>query len=525
MVVCTRNENDEVSIMTRSTGKVFLLILGFSCLFSTQTLLARENDGKTFSETAAMARRPAGAPGYSEVCFSSRWKHPANEQDPHNSFAAAEAFHATRFLWVYTSDPGFISEAKERGYGFSCTLNSMVTDQPEGGRKRGRITGIDGSLITAPWMRMWKDPAWGCCNHPEWRESYLAQARAILEAGAGGFQMDDPTLNLAATHWGGCFCEVCMAGFRDYLDAKLSDSELTGLGIVDTATFDYRAHLIAQGAPAGDSLARWKEDPLREHFIAFQKESVERFYRDMRREIDSFAGRRVPFSCNNYGGRWDGIYALFDYGVAELNEKSANPPYMYARLKEAMERRKAQVFTLVSEDVALNRRVIAAMYAFGGHLIAPWDVYLRSTPEGSDRYYGNPDDYADLFGFVRGHAEYFDGYEDAFVSMAGTTDDRYGGSPPIAVEDAGWVIAVRAVPENPDAAVVIHLVNWNGTEGCTLKVEENRCFRDRETRFALLRPGAQRSVLKGRTEGEWCRLEIPPLDPWGIVVVEVDREQ
>jgi hypothetical protein len=297
------------------------------------------------------------------------------------------------------------------------------------------------------------------------------------------------------------------------------------LGIDDIATFDYRGFLVERGAPAGDALAGWKGDPLRERFIAFQKKSVEDFYREMRPEIDSFAGRHVPFSCNNYLGRWDGIYALFDYGVAELNEKSANPSYMYARLKDARSRGKAQVFTLVSEDVDLNRKAVATMYAFGGHLIAPWDVYLRSTPEGSDRYYGDPDDYEDLFGFVHEHSKYFDGYEDAFVSIEGMTDGRYEGSSPVRVKKAGWVIAVRAVPDHPDAPVVVHLVNWGAVKGCTLEIDAKRCSGERELRYTLLRPDKDETTLEPRTDSDWSRLEIPPLDPWGIVIVAAGEQQ
>jgi hypothetical protein len=475
---------------------------------------------RTFSEMAVRSDRPAGAPAFSDVLFSSRWKHPRNASDPHDTFAAAKAFHATQFVWVYTSDSAFIGKAKSLGYGFQCTLNSVVSDWPEGGKRRGRITALDASLITAPWMRAWKSAEWGCCNHPDWRASYIAHASAALSAGADSLQMDDPTLNLAATRWGGCFCDSCIAGFRSYLQEKFSGSELAELGIEEIDRFNYREHLIARGAPSGDALANWDSDPLRKHFIEFQSQSVEAFYADMRKRIDHLAGRRVPMSCNNYGGSWNGIYSLFDFGIAELNEQTARPATMVDQLRRARELGKAQVFTLVSEDVALTRKVIGTLYALGSHLIVPWDVYLRSTPEGSDRFYGQPEDFADLFEFVRTNEAAFDDYEDAFVAAEGVDDDRYGAPPPVTVTKGNWVVSVRAVPGDSAGPVVIHLVNWSEAEDSEVRLHKPRLFPGGTPIFTLILPDGSRAPLEAASERDYYVVQLPSPSPWGLIKVE-----
>ena len=51
---------------------------------------------------------PEAAPQASDVCFSSRVRHPANAADPLDSFATAAAFHATGFYWVYAADKAWI---------------------------------------------------------------------------------------------------------------------------------------------------------------------------------------------------------------------------------------------------------------------------------------------------------------------------------------------------------------------------------------------------------------------------------
>lgn len=256
---------------------------------------------KRFHEIAVPRKLPPGAPKPSDVCFSSRWKHPRDEKDPHDTFKTAEAFHATRLVWVYTLDDAFAADVKRRGYTLQAAINSLVPDYPEQTRERGRILDLAGNRIAAPWMRRWNG-YWGCVNSPDWRAFYIAYAKKCLDIGAECLQMDDPPCNFAAVAWGGCFCEHCMAGFREYLGKKVSAPELQKAGVPDIAAFDYRAFLKDRKAPVGDAFTRWN-DPLKKHFAEFQRQSVAAFYAWVRPELDKHAGRRVTISSNNYDAR------------------------------------------------------------------------------------------------------------------------------------------------------------------------------------------------------------------------------
>lgn len=471
---------------------------------------------KRLHEIAVPRKLPPGAPKASDVCFSSRWKHPKDANDPHDTFKTAAAFHATRFVWVYTLDAAFAAEVKRRGYGLQAAINSLVPDFPAETRERGRILDLNGNRVAAPWMRGWNG-YWGCVNSPEWRASYLAYAKKCLDIGADCLQMDDPPCNFAAVAWGGCFCEDCMAGFRDFLKANATAQTLKTAGVEDVTTFNYRAFLKQRKAPVGDAFARW-DDPLKKHFAEFQRESVAAFYAWVRPEMDKHAGRRVPISSNNYDARWSFPYDLFDFGMAELPAKSATPATLCQKLQDAHRRGKAQVFTFVSEDKALTRKVIATCYACGGHLIVPWDVYMGSN---APRYYGKPEDYADLYRFVRDNAALFDGYEEAAVAVPGLKDARYSKLPPIEVVGSEDAIAlVRAVPGEADAPVIVHLVEWAKTPSpLRLALQTRRFSAGGKLQAKLLRPGQEPLLLPVREEGAEAILEVPPLAPWGIAVV------
>jgi hypothetical protein len=76
---------------------------------------AEENDRRTLAEMAQRVQRPAGFPQPSAVCFSSRWRHPANAEDPHDTFQSAADFHASGFYWISGDSRAWFAEIKRRG--------------------------------------------------------------------------------------------------------------------------------------------------------------------------------------------------------------------------------------------------------------------------------------------------------------------------------------------------------------------------------------------------------------------------
>ncbi|MCK4627030.1 MAG: hypothetical protein KAV00_17085, partial [Phycisphaerae bacterium] len=321
------------------------------------------------------------------------------------------------------------------------------------------------------------------------------------DGGADSLHVDDPHMNHAAVKWGGCYCKYCRA----------------------------------------------KAKKLGKSVKEIQKQSVGEFFSYIRKEIDKYAGRHVPISTNNYGGNWKVYpYSLFDFGIAELPDKYAHPAKIRAKVAEARKLGKAQVFTFVSTDARHTRKVIATAYACGSHLIVPWDVYLKSTPTGSERYFGKPKEYADLYGFVRANAALLDGYEDAAAAGKGISDSRYRVNPPVSFRfkgGSGEVRAfVRAVPGSKDKPIVIHLVEWSDKpEPFMLTLSNNRFFKDKVLAIELLVPAAydgkihkaaeksknftsllRKTGVRWFTTDDFTDVRIPALSPWGILVIRAN---
>jgi len=477
--------------------KLFPILLGYF-IFSSCTSNGRM---LTVQQSAHPAQLSSGAPKYSDVCFSSRWERPRDESDTLETFAAARSFHATYLNWVYSTNPTFIHKTDSLGYRLQVALTPTLPDLPLGTttNDQGRILNKSGQRVTAPWMKGWNN-WWGCVNHPDFQASYFAHIEAAINAGAYGFQVDDPGMGflLLRNKWEDlCYCIYCK---------QITDS----LGV----------------QPAD-----------------IQEVSVRDFHRNMKKRAEALAGREVPFSCNNFEGDWELFpFGEFDFGVAEIPERRANPEYIYATIREAKRRRKAQLFTFSNDRDWLVQKMIAATYACGGNMLVPWDVWQGS---GKNRYFGKPQQFAPLYGFVRAAAKWLDGYEDAFYATS-QDEPRFFETAKLPVSFDKYhrqVHAfVRARPGNVQAPVVVHLIDWHVLmEPFGLNLNEKRFFSKGIAHIELLTPtpyedalhqdaektGDFSKLLASQTidyqrDGDLLRLNIPKLENhWGILVVHL----
>ncbi len=453
---------------------------------------AEENDKRTMADMAQRVQRPAGFPQPSAVCFSSRWRHPANAKDPHDTFQSAADFHATGFYWISGDSQAWFEEIKRRGYPFQGWLSTILPDKLFGNtRQQGRILNEKGELVTGPWMRAFKG-WWGCMNSPEYRAVYLDYVKMYIDAGADSLQMDDPGENYTAIQWGGCYCPHCR-----------------------------------------EKAARLGKSPPE-----IQKESTEEFYRWIRGEIDAYAKRHVPFSCNSHPGDKYFFDFAFDFGLAELADGQARPEALYRAVRDAEQRGKAQMFTYVSTSLARTRAAIGLAYACGTQIIVPWDVYIAT---GAPRYFGKPEEYADLYGFARAAARYLDGYEDAAVLLPQAADARYERLP-IAVRGGSNELSlfVRAMPGQADAPVVIHCVDSSERpQPFHLDIDPARFFGDRPVTIDFVSPAPYERAAHQKAEqtkefgplavtqrlaaGYVTGCDVPAVGPWGLVVIAPDR--
>ena len=503
------------------------------------------------ADVAKPRSMPDGAPRASDVLMRSLRLRPRNAKDPHDTMRALRDFHVSRLEWAYITDKEFIAKVKASGrvFGGAASAPSYVKppDDPDWFQKVV-IVNLDGEPIIAPWKRAWNRTLWGCINNPELERGYIEYLKRYLDAGAQVMQRDEPGANANATRWGGCFCPHCMAAFRTYLADHTTAEQRAKLGIADVATFDYREHLKKQGAPVGDPFGRWNGGELKKLFVEFQTEATIAFHQRTRKALDAHAGHRVPMSCNNGCRRWSAIEMEFDWAFGELSYRHATPVYIHDALREADRHGRRQVVTMPKKSNADNpeewehrtRCTIAMAYACGGHCMAPWDVYM---PGNAPRYFGTPEQYADLFAFIRANARTLDAYEHAGAFGKGIRCDLYGSDPPIRVRAETVVYAVvRARPGEPDAPVVVHLVDWSPEpKPFTVHLNPARLFGDRGLTCRLLVPApydrraheqaeqtrscGKLSMAIALESGYATTLRLPALAPWGLLVIEPDASR
>jgi hypothetical protein len=536
------------------TANQRLLTTAAACLTLT-TFLAGAQEAATsgpslLHRVAKPVRQIAGAPRASDVCMRSLRPRPTNARDPHNTLDAIRGFHVTWLEWTYGNDKGFIRKVHDMGatYGGALAAGSYRGKQS---RAVWNVRDREGNPVYATWMRAWKTPnAWGCANHPEFRAGHVRDAVAAVAAGADVLQRDEPGQNKHAVRWGGCFCEHCMKGFNQWLATNGDPAVLRRLGVADLKAFDYREHLRAKDAPIGDAFGAWKGDELKAYFVRFQTDSSVAFARWWREELNKKVGREIPISCNNGTRQWTDIELTFDYCIGELSTSHATPKFLYAAMRKAAALDRTQSVTMplrrtgeeeAPDWVQHTRQSIATVYATGGHIEMPWDTYLP-TPNGR-RYFGKPENYADLTAFVRGMAPFLDGYSDAFAVGGEIMDERWlDATPPVTplTDAAGIVAFARAVPGNAAAPVAVHLVDWREqTQPFTLSLHPPAFFAGRPLRVRLFTPVLPhdqkahgeafrtkdyRSLVRETelSRGFVNTVEIPALGPWGVLVVDPD---
>jgi hypothetical protein len=373
--------------------------------------------------------------------------------------------------------------------------------------------------------------------------------KGYIDAGAQVMQRDEPGANDNATRWGGCFCAHCMRGFRRFLAQNTLADQRRQLGITNLDAFDYRQHVKAEGAPVGDAFGRWNGGRLKELFVEYQTEATIAFHQRTRKAIDEYAGRHVPFSCNNGAHRWTAIELQFDWVFGELSYGRATAVQLHAAMRQAAEHGRIQVVTMPKKGDRENpgewerrtRKTIATAYACGGHCMVPWDVYM---PRDAPRYFGTPEQYADLFGFIRANGPYLDGYEAAAAAGKGIQETRYGDEPPVELGEGseGLFAFVRARPEQAEAPVAIHLVSWAAeSRAFKLRLRKACFFGEKPLAARLLVPPdyEEQAHSKAEETGDYSALsnaspmpvsiqdayavlDLPPVKPWGILVVLPD---
>jgi hypothetical protein len=413
----------------------------------------------------------AAMPRTGDVCFTSRSVHwaPTGNNDTHpllNTTGAAGAFHATRMDWVYTEDAAFMQASARAGIPVTAAINAMVPDKMDGPATYdvGRIVDLHGQKLTAPWMRAWGiAPFYGCVNDPNYTAIVFHRAETLLQRGAAALQHDDPHVNAEAVKWknGGCYCDCCMRKFGPVAHAALP-------ALAPTAAFNYRTYLLSRGG-YGKGARK-----LRLAFEQFQFGSAVAYQDALHIALNARAPAGAPpvvVSCNNGADLWDAVTRTCEFGMGELAAELCTPDRLADMFLTEGEGGKLpvgkkQVVTMPKAHAigtalkVRTRQAVATVYALGGNMLVPWDIYLP-TPN-AERFFGNVSDFADLYSVVASHPAPFgtDGAVLLHTWRAGAAVVKVtapGGN--ASLTGVYWTVRGAALPAN--LTTVLHVIDWS----------------------------------------------------------------
>lgn len=233
-----------------------------------------------------------------------------------------------------------------------------------------------------------------CGSDPAYRAYVRRQVEMMIDAGAGGIMVDEPDAMLVGMRRGGCFCDDCRRGFRDWLVRHPSE-ETAGL---DLGAFDYRDHLRALGwsdARLARSVAsrRW-DVPLFRAYVDYVYDLIVRNLADVADHARDYArrtrGEAVPVSANvfNYYPEFAPLRRSLDFLTGEKSGLGRRQDgwYRFAHAFQAglpsclIEDPTTHVLDIV-EDLKNGRNdaydlLMLEPLAFGMNLAVPYGAWL-----------------------------------------------------------------------------------------------------------------------------------------------------
>ena len=271
-----------------------------------------------------------------------------------------------------------------------------------------------------------------CTNAPGYRHYLMYQVRRVMEAGTDWLMIDSaiPTIASLNARYGGCFCEHCMAGFRDFLKMNLSNQDCSARQISDLESFNYRDFLLLHGFTderyRAEILAFPAAIPLADHYFDYQWREVNALFRAFKRYAQEF-DKDVPMSSNSPFYWAEFMYAVdahdfytneMQYLAPEQEILPTDPIYTF-KLADALDQilaitgvPRAFEYSRINDRPGHIRLWIAQAYAYGHVFMAPDKMWtLRYAGEPDRWYHSKPGDYESLYHFIRDYPELFDGYE------------------------------------------------------------------------------------------------------------------
>lgn len=308
--------------------------------------------------------------------------------------------------------------------------------------EQGLCRDVEGNPYKVPWLTDHQHkgvPYWWCCTRQRLFRQYLSErVTETVKAGADGVHIDDHLGTAGGISQGGCFCDRCVAEFRDYLQ-NLPSNELAKFSITNAAGFNFRE--VARAWLNEKSGRKVTQHPLWNHWRIYQLQGAASFMAELRALAAKVAGHPVPMGANAclLWGPHLCDYQSLDLFSAEIphhaeTRRFSDAPIVAYRLADAVGRPLAS--TAAGHDWAFIKEQnlpglvqgwIALGYAAGHSLMAPNRQWCYTSEKGTHWYEGPKEKFAPLYQFVRQNAALFDGYEnhaDLTVAFSQRTFDR-----------------------------------------------------------------------------------------------------
>jgi len=346
------------------------------------------------------------APKDADVIFSPRFDRP-------EAPSVAKAYGATRIEWSYITNTKSIAALRAAvGGRFGGAINNnAVTDG-----NAGAAIDFDGKPIVAPWMASW-GAVWNSCAAPAGIQALKGWVDKVLATGATSIQFDDPGMQFDSSFWSaGDLSPANLKLFRAWVEAQ--NAAGVPLPITPAQAGDYRNWLGATHAVTGnaDYAARSRTFPSTAAWQAFLRDTVSQCLLDIRSHLKTASGNQATLSMNVYtplpwaNNAFVSAYTDFIVGEMAPDHSEFHHLLFIGQWLRMDGKRWAPVFPLA--DKQLLRTRIAGAYAVGGNPVIPWDMFIQGTPTApASRYFGSPDDFADLYRFVRQNARLLNGWE------------------------------------------------------------------------------------------------------------------
>lgn len=398
---------------------------------------------------------------------------------------AINDFYATRLDWVYFNNKGSvdkdnISKVKSMGVKVGGACNGEVdtcipgpkVKDVQAWRKQLAVVDLKGEPVVFSWKTWAKedDVLEADTTNPDYFDAHLAYIKALIDKGCTSIQRDEAGSDaMAAARYGGGFSKSGIKGFNVWLRQNVTTENLAALGIDNIESFDYKQYLIKKNAPVGVRFNQYK-DPLKDLWLSYWDQHASATWQRLSEAVKQYAaekGIEVQLSCNNSSLQlWGNTQRQFDFAMSELMAGTAWPGHLHNRGRAARSCGKHQMFNCPKiateanateeERVILTRKVIATAYSIGHTCQVPWDKWNS----GDTRYFGRPQDYADLFAFVR--ANDWSGYSEVGAIGAEIEQRQPELENIIAFEGgSGYVYGFLNLDvNNPEKPLLLFLVDW-----------------------------------------------------------------